>query len=126
MPSVFQSEIGSKHFTSGSGSQNIYFKLTSNKSSIICEDWNKQNGGEKRVYKVFTLYANSGLNAAALVQWAGLLVTIAMENISLVGSFKVHCDPTSSYNVRAQRSATLQSRQLLHRPFCRGTGGRGM
>lgn len=42
-----------------------------------------------------------------------------MENISLVGSFKVHCDPTSSCNVAAQGSATLQSRQLLHRPFCR-------
>lgn len=64
---------------------------------------------QKWVQKVFTLYGN----AAALVQWAGLSVTIAMENISLVGSFKVHCDPTSCYTVRAQRRAILQSRQAI-------------
>lgn len=79
--------------------------------------------GAEMSSKVFTFQANCSLNATAVVQlttkqWAGLSVTIAMENISLVGSFKVHCDLTSSCNVRAQGSATLQSRQLLHRPFC--------
>lgn len=64
------------------------------------------------------------LNAPAVVlltsrQWAGLSFNNSNGKYFYHGSFKVHCELTSSSCVRAEGSAALLSRQLVHGPFCR-------